>query len=266
MISIPEEEREDLAAQFVQAVESLDVGRVRALLAGGVPADAWGILVEQDLPLQRVARLDGPEALEIARALIDAGADIDYQGDFYCTALARAVEATTMDRNDWAMARYLIAAGANPSIPDHQGLCPAEYASSEGHSNAVLAMLQAGMDPNVSGLAGPLIWYCAWDDPVVVQALLECGGAPDGASNAIGGSAQTPLQRAAEAFANGGKKGVFVKIAVALINAGADSSRLKRVPDCLQAYFLAQQEEAVLGQQIPGAPELRSRPGRRGVL
>jgi ankyrin repeat protein len=83
---------------------------------------------------------------------------------------ARAVEASDgSDRTDWAMARFLIKAGADTRIADQDGLCPAEFAMISGNTGAVLAMLDAGMPPNARGVAGPLLWYCAWDDPALVK-------------------------------------------------------------------------------------------------
>lgn len=139
---------DDFAAQMHAAVKSLDVAKVQALLASGVDPDVWDITDDYDRPLQAVARRTGDDALAIAKALIEAGAEIDYQGDYDCTALARAVEFSGPEGDDWAMARYLIRAGANPSLYDKDGLSPAENANCEGRNGAVLAMLEAGMDPN----------------------------------------------------------------------------------------------------------------------
>lgn len=265
MTSFTREEQENLAARLMRAVESLDVSQVAELLAEGVPADVWDISYDGDFPLQRVARFDGPEALAIAKALIDAGADVDHKGDFRFTALARAVDADESNRIDWDMAQYLITAGVDPTIQNEGGLTPAECASSEGRPDAVLAMLKAGMDPNVSGPAGPLIWYCAWDDPVVVKALLARGVAADSESKPIVGRSQTPLQRAVEAFANGGDQGVFLEIAVALIDGGADLSRLEAVPGCLESFLLADLEKSALIDSTPLPPDARARSERTSI-
>jgi ankyrin repeat protein len=235
---------DDMAEQMHAAVESLDVAKVQAILASGVPPDVWGITDDDDLPLQAVARSKGGDALAIAKALIEAGAEIDYQGDYNCTALARAVDPEDPEGEDWAMARYLLKAGANPSLYDRGGLTPAEYANSNGLDDAVLAMLEAGMDPNVRGIAGPLIWYMAYSSPAIIKALLARGVDPDSKAYGLGCNGQTPLFRAAESLSEGGlDEDDFLEIAIALIEAGADPAQLAEVPDCLAAYLLACKEK-----------------------
>ena len=101
-----------LAFRMHEAVKSLDLDKVRALLASGVPADVWGITDDNDRPLQAVSSMNGDAALSIAKALIEAGAEIDFQADYDCTALARAIDTNGSNRDNWAMARYLISVGA----------------------------------------------------------------------------------------------------------------------------------------------------------
>lgn len=255
-----EDDQEELALEMHKAVGSLNVVKVRSLLASGVPADVWGITEDYDLPLQAVSLRDGDNALPIVKALVEAGADIDFQGDYNCTALARAIETGGgSDRNNWAIARYLVSAGANPSLHDKDGLCPAENANCNGKNDAVLAMLEAGMDPNVRGLVGPLIWYCAWDDADMVRALLARGANPEGHGIGINGDKQTPLQRAAEAVDEGGDEATFCDIAIQLIQAGADPTQIEPAPDCLAAFLLARKEKAAFSELSPGkvGPGLR---------
>lgn len=248
-----EDEQEVLAAQMHAAVEALDVAKVQALLASGIDPDVWDITDDYDRPLQAVARRKGEDALSIAKALIDAGADIDFQADYDCTALARAVENEGPDGDDWAMARFLIKAGANASLYDRDALTPAEYANSNGHDDAVLAMLEAGMDPNLRGISGPLIWYMAYDAPEVIKALLARGVNPKAEAYGVGCKGQPPLYRAAESFAEGGMDdNRFLATAISLIEAGADPSCLDPVPDCLTAFLLARKEQGEFSDLPPG--------------
>ena len=246
-------EMNELADQMHAAVEALDVAKVQALLGAGVDPDVWDITKDYDRPLQAVARNASDDALTIAKALIEAGADIDYQGDYDCTAFARSVENKVHKQNDWAMARYLISAKANPSLYDKDGLGPAEYASSNGNNSAIFAMLDAGMDPNVRGVSGPLIWYCAWDAPDVIQHLLARGADPNLAATHPIFPDQTPLQRAVESLSAGAiREDTFRKIAIQLIEAGADPAQMAPAPKCLAGFLHAREERAALSGLPPG--------------
>ena len=255
--AMPEDDQEDseqaLAAQMHAAIEALDVAKVQELLASGVDPDVWDITDDYDRPLQAVARRKGDDALAIAKALIEAGAEIDYQGGYDCTALARAAESAGPVGDDWAMARYLVKAGANPSIYNKDALTPAEYANSYGLDDAVLAMLEAGMDPNVRGISGPLIWYMAYSAPEAIKALLARGANPNAEAYGVMCKGQTPLYRAAESLSKGGmSEDIFLEIAIALIEAGADPAQLDEVPDCLAAYLLARKEKDEFSDLPPG--------------
>ena len=256
-----ESDKKDFAAQMHAAVEALDVAKAQALLASGVPPDVWGITEDLDLPLQAVARRKGTDALTIAKALIESGADIDFQGDYDCTALARSVEQEGPDGDDWGMARYLVGAGAKPSLYDRDGLTPSEYANTNGNNDAILAMLDAGMDPHSGGISGPLIWYMSYDAPDVIRALLARGADPNAAAYGIACNGQTPLYRAAESFAEGGMdKDAFFSISTQLIQAGADPAQIDPVPDCLAAFLLARQERAAFEDLPAGIARAHRRP------
>lgn len=248
-----DDEMDDMAARMHAAVNALNVSRVHALLSFGVDPDVWGMTEGYDRPLQTVARRKGDDALTIAKALIKAGADIDFQGDYDCTALARAVESEGPEGDNWAMARFLIKAGANPSLYDKDALNPAEYASSNGYDEAVLAMFDAGMDPNMRCISGPLIWYVAYDSPAIIKALLARGADPNSEAYGVACKGQTPLFRAGESYSEGGlDEDGFREIAIALIEAGADPAHLDGVPDCLTSYLLAREERAAFSDLPPG--------------
>lgn len=254
---IPLGDRENLANQMHRATRALNERKVRDLLVAGVPADVWGLDEDDDLPLQVAARFDSDAAVSIAEALIAAGATVDFQGHHGRTALARAVEACDgSDRAGWAMARFLVGAGADISIANRDGLCPAEAAICNSYQGAVQAMLDAGMPPNARGVAGPLLWYCAWDDPQLVKELLARGAPPDEKSYGLGHEPQTPLQRAVEAFEAGGSSATtLAAIAIALIEAGADPRRIQPAPECLRAFLLSRQEKAAFSDLPAGADD-----------
>lgn len=186
------------AYNLFKAVQNRDVEEVARLLASGVDADAWG---KEDrygnLPLQVAAMIGGADGARIVGLLLDAGADIDYEGDYNSTALHRAVY---VDHEDgWATARLLVRRGANVggSSYDKDGCNAAEAALLNGDQGAVLAMLEEGISPDTMGIAGPLIWYAAWDSPEVVRKLLEMGVPAD-----IRCQHGTPLMRAAESISS----------------------------------------------------------------
>ncbi len=210
------EEQREMAEALFDAVREGDPGRVRKLLAAGTDADAWGHEnPDGDLPLQAAARLRTPDAPAIVEALLDAGANIDFQGDYRSTALHRAVYEKADD--GWAVARMLIRRGANPSLWDKEGLIPAEAAANEGHEEAVLAMLDEGMPVETAGCAGPLLRYVSWDSVRLVRELLDRGADPNVCAPK---SKITPLHRAAESFGEGGEESA--EIALILLAAGAD--------------------------------------------
>lgn len=248
-----EDEQEVLAALMHAAIEALDVAKVQTLLASGVDPDVWDMTEGYDRPLQAVARSKGDDALTIAKALIEAGAEIDYQGDYECTALSRAVESEGPEGDDWAMARYLIKAGANPSLYDKDALTPAENANCNGNDDAVFAMLEAGMDPNLRCISGPLIWYVAFDSPAIIKALLSRGADPNAEAYGLMCAGQTPLYRAAESLSQGGmSEDTFLEIAIALIEAGADPAQIDPAPECLAAFLLAREEQSAFSDLPPG--------------
>lgn len=116
------------------------------------------------------------------------------------------------------------------------------------------------MDPNVRGLVGPLIWYCAWDEPDVVRALLARGANPNGAGKGILGDKQTPLQRAAEAFDEYGEADTFCNIATQLIQAEADRVQIDPAPDCFAAFLLTRKEQDAFSDLPPGTTGPGPRP------
>ncbi len=83
-----------------------------------------------------------PEALEIARLLLDAGADINHVDNTGKTALLHAAE-----RLDDSMCRLLLDAGADASICDNEGLSALDHARmSTAPDLALESLIQASLD------------------------------------------------------------------------------------------------------------------------
>jgi hypothetical protein len=213
------EEREQLIEALWIAVSSCDPARVQSLLDDGCDPDTWGRKNRDgDLPLQAAARIGGDDGLAIIKALVKAGADIDHPGDYRSTAMHRAVYEDKKD--GWATARFLVQSGADCTLRDRDSLTPPEAANNNGNDGAVLAMLDEGMSPRVSGVAGSLLWYVSWDSPDLVEELLKRGCPAD-----FWGENETPLGRALESFINSNKSSRnTARVIRILLDAGADSS------------------------------------------
>lgn len=193
-----DDERREAAEALFDAIKKQDSVEVARLLAAGANPDTWGFTdANGDRPLQAAARRGGKAEAEVVGLLLDAGADIDFQGDYHATALHRAVYDDIGD--GWTTARLLIRRGARvgPDLYDRDGCTAPDAAMLQGNDGAVLAMLDEGLDPKTMGLSGPMIWYAAWDSPNVVERLLAVGVSADSPSEH-----GTPLMRAAEAVAN----------------------------------------------------------------
>jgi ankyrin repeat protein len=211
-----EAEKQKISNELHDAVQSGERKTIERLLAAGADPDAWGRENRDgDRPLQAAARLRTTGAAEIVEALLQAGAEIDFAGDFGATALHRAVYEKSDD--GWAVARLLVHRGANASIWDKDCLTPAEAAFEQGHDMAVVAMLEAGMPADVAGCAGPLLRYVSGSSVHLVKELLDRGADPNARTPS---KRNTPLHRTAESFGLGAE--AASEITLLLLEAGAD--------------------------------------------
>jgi ankyrin repeat protein len=80
---------------------------------------------------------------EVARLLIDEGADINAQGDEKKTALMRAIES-----GDTGIAKLLIEKGADLDIADASQLTPLLYAAREGDLEVAELLIEHGIVPS----------------------------------------------------------------------------------------------------------------------
>lgn len=155
----PHAGEQDLSVSLFQAIRSGFVGGVLALLERGCDPNAvnpdWGC---SDHPLQIAARIPGNSRVEIVRALLLAGADPDYQGEFGSTALHSVV--CDDSRFGWKTAGLLLSSSARTDVVDDEGCIAAEVAMIYGGGESVRVLLELGMDANSAGWDGPLILNC----------------------------------------------------------------------------------------------------------
>ena len=90
-----------------------------------------------DIPLHLAAR-DGQ--VEIAQALITAGADVNAQNNSGYTPLHRATNGNT------EIAQALITAGADVNAKDEFGYTPLHWTAIYGYTETVRALITAGAD------------------------------------------------------------------------------------------------------------------------
>ncbi len=193
------------AGEIHEAVAAGDAHRVAALLAadpGLVAAKAQNDT--EDLPLHTAATAGH---VEIARLLLDAGADVDGPDIDRSTPLDVAAL-----RSQPEMVDFLIARGADVNHQDNNGACPLSFAASARQTEIVRALVAAGAKLDYHTPQGTTFLHSAAGSGLMelVELALEHGVAIDAADE----QGETPLHWAA---ARG-----RAEVAEALIEKGAD--------------------------------------------
>jgi ankyrin repeat protein len=149
---------------------------VAQLLKLGANPDVSG--PDADAPLLTAAFMGADSVdVEIARRLMEAGANVDAAGLLYGdTALHYAVRANNAD-----MVRLLISSGANVNAQSFAGDSPLQFAVSQGHAGMADLLLQSGADPELRNEVGfrPIDQLNACPRPGEVQAVFRKHGADD---------------------------------------------------------------------------------------
>ncbi len=142
------------AGEIHEAVAAGDQARVARLLAGDPAlASQPDNNATRDLPLHTAATRGH---VEIARLLIDAGADVDgYDSD----------ESTPLDvaalRRHREMVSFLLQRGADVNRRDKNLACPISFAAFSGDSTIVRMLLDAGADLNFRSTQGTTLLHAA---------------------------------------------------------------------------------------------------------
>jgi len=141
----------------------------------------------------RSAVWTGEKPVEATKFLIDAGADVNALDDGNWSPLIQATY--DMEGNAVPMGKLLLAAGADPKVVNNEGNTALNVAASRGHAELIPLLLKAGADGSVLGGDGESPLYTAVDDDnvEVAKALLAGGVDP----NIGDDDGKTPLIHAA---------------------------------------------------------------------
>lgn len=158
-----------------------DLDKVQQLLREG--ADPSARDAAGRTPLDYVS-FAGSSRPDIARVLVEAGADLTAQGQDLGTALHTNVSSPEV-------VRLLLARGADPNARGRNGETPLQRTNRAGGAEVARLLIEAGADVNATDEAGqtPLNGTCCCQDAEVVRVLLEHGADPNKG---------TPLVTAAE--------------------------------------------------------------------
>jgi ankyrin repeat protein len=124
---------------------------VRALVKAGAAIEAREVSRGQTALMWGAA---GHDNVDVLRALVDSGADVDAPSDSGLTALMFAAREGNLPG-----ARFLLAAGAGPNHVSTDGITPLLMATVRGHWEVAGLLLEHGADPNdASAGYTPLHW------------------------------------------------------------------------------------------------------------
>lgn len=185
----------DVQIDFFRAVERGDTAKVRSWLARGMDVNSGQSYGFDEGRTPLIVAAEGGNA-ELVEFLLKQGAKVNLrESRSQETALFRAVRfsgnrgISDHYRIDFPRTvALLLKAGADPNVPDGNGLLPLYFAP----STAVLNMLlKGGADPNVRTERPPLLEHAV--DVERLQLLLKAGANP----NAVDASGSTALHHAA---------------------------------------------------------------------
>ncbi|MBX3291520.1 MAG: ankyrin repeat domain-containing protein [Acidobacteria bacterium] len=165
-----------------KAVADEDIDEVLALLAAGErpddsEGDARGIT-----PLF-IAVGDGN--LEIARALLDFGADVNFTTDRGRTPLMQIDDDATPE-----LIRLLLSYKARVNVSDEDGNTPLILAAGEVEYEVLKLLIEAGADVNAANKSGrTALMRAAWDEDLEHVRMLLAAGADVNAKNEEGETA-----------------------------------------------------------------------------
>lgn len=176
-------------SRFAVAIEKGDADAVRALLEEGNAPDTPIEYGENRLSPLMKAAWEGE--LEIARLLVEKGANVNYSNQDKETPLHQAI-----GREQVELVRFLIEKGAGVNVADVRSFTPLHKAAAAGNVEIVTLLVAAKANPNAEmyGLT-PLMFAVSGRKPEAVLALLDLGVDVNYASKG-GNAGQTALYSA----------------------------------------------------------------------
>lgn len=165
-----------------KAVAAEDIDEVLALLNAGERPDNSEGDVRGITPLF-IAVEDGN--IEIARALLDFGADVNFTTDRGRTPLMQIDDDATPE-----LVRLLLSYKARVNVPDEDGNTPLILAAGEVEDEVLKLLIEAGADVNAANKSGrTALMRAAWDEDLEHVRILLAAGADVNAKNEEGETA-----------------------------------------------------------------------------
>jgi len=172
-------------ARFAVAIEDDDLDKVRALLDSGLSADThidYGDNFET--PLMKAARSG---TVEIARLLLDRGADVNARDGEQTTALEAAIS-----RDQTAMVALLLERKADPNSVNKYMQSALSNAAAAGNLEVTEMLLKAKAKPELPGLVlTPMMFGAFAGNTDLIRLLARYGANVNYASKDTGQSALT---------------------------------------------------------------------------
>ncbi len=170
-------------ADFAIAIENGDLDAVKALIAGGAKADTLIEYGEHKITPLMKASWDGE--LEIARFLIDSGADVNAVDDTAETPLFSAVKRDRVD-----IVQLLVDRSAKVNVKSSYQFSPVTTVAAAGNAEILKILVKAGGDLKLEthGLT-PLMFAVASRKVDIVKLLVELGAPVDQVSSMSGQTA-----------------------------------------------------------------------------
>ena len=186
---------------LMKMIRQHDVSSVRQLMKQGFSAN---FQQAGATPLNIVAEQGD---LELARLLVQAGADLELRDQNGHTPLKRAAT-----HGHLSVAKYLLDEGADVNAEDKRGNVPLNSAASHGNSALVSLLLEQGAEVNRSNKSGysALMHAASHGHEAVVQQLLNTGAEVNSLTNKGKNALQLARQKEQD------------KIVEALLAAGAE--------------------------------------------